>query len=176
MISFGLGVHLTTIEEEDLSAMRKARNDFSTWKWARQPALISERAHRDWYEWQAKDPNTKMYAIRNQNDQFVGVCGFSGIDWLNQRGEFSIYIRAEHRSNRYATSALRTLFTHGFRDLNFHLIWGETFDGNIALEVFKKIGMQHDGLRRDFYFKDGKFLDAHLVSVKRDEWKTLQRS
>ena len=62
---------------------------------------------------------------------------------------------------------------------NLNVIWGETFEGNHAYDMFLKLGMKHEGTRRQFYFKEGKHIDAHLVSITRQEfmeapWKQSQ--
>lgn len=175
MIDFGYGIQLTTVDESHLNDMRDARNDYSTWKWCRQPSLILEQQHKQWFDWQAKDSNTAMYSIRHELVNFVGVCGLTGVDWVNRRAEFSLYIAPFYRGKGKASAALKTLFSHGFNDLNLNLIWGETFDGNPAYDLFLKLGMKHEGTRRDFYFKDGKYIDAHLISLRRDEWTSPQR-
>ena len=37
--------------------------------------------------------------------------------------------------------------------------------------LFKDVGFKEEGKRRDFYFKDGEFIDAHIISIKRKEFK-----
>jgi RimJ/RimL family protein N-acetyltransferase len=69
-----------------------------------------------------------------------------------------------------AKKALKMLFKFGFDDLNLHLIWGETFDGNPACALFERIGMEKEGTRRDFYFKEGKFISCHLYSITSDQF------
>ena len=100
----------------------------------------------------------------------MGVCGFTSIDHFNRRAEFSLYIAKEHQKHGYGAEALRVLFNHGFLDLGFNCIWGETFEGNPATKTFEKIGMKREGTRRQFYFKNGKMIDAHIYSVLGSEW------
>lgn len=101
----------------------------------------------------------------------VGVCGFTSIDMTNRRAEFSLYTAPQFQGRGFGTQALRCLLTHGFGNLGLHVVWGEVFDGNPALEKFLSVGFQKEGIRRDFYFRDGKFIDAHLISMRSDEWK-----
>lgn len=166
MIDYGYGVRLDTINDYDLNEMRAWRNDKRIWKWCRQPDLIPWRDHKAWF-----DGNTeKMYAIRLcRATEIIGICGLTSIDTIARRAEFSLYIGPEHWRKGYARKALKTLFRHGFDNLNLNLIWGETFDGNPAYDLFISLGMKPEGLRREFYFKDGKYIDAHLLSIKRDE-------
>lgn len=174
MIDHGFGVRLGPVDSTHGEMLRAWRNDPRVWATCRQNDLISDRDQRAWFEKQSVDPSIRMYLIYDVNKQPVGVCGLTSIDPWNRRAEFSLYIGPEHQGKGLARSALKTMFTHGFKTLNLHLIWGESFAGNKACELFKKIGMTMEGIRRDFYFRGGRYLDAHLFSVRADEW--LRRS
>lgn len=170
MIDKSHGVKLDAICHYDLEKLRAWRNHPKIWKWCRQHTLITEVEQSHWYERISTDPSIHMYVI-HADGTGVGVCGLTSIDHVHKRAEFSCYVAPEKQGNRYATKALRTLFDHGFYDLNLNVIWGETFDGNPARRIFKnQLQMTHEGTRRSFYFVDGKYLDAHLYSVKRSEW------
>jgi RimJ/RimL family protein N-acetyltransferase len=172
MIDFGHGVKLGSISYQDFGSVTfKWRNDYSIWKWCRQNDLLSYRSHSNWYEKLVVDPTIKMYSIICYTDNCVGVCGLTDIDRLNQRAEFSLYIGPDYQHKGYAKAALKTLLSHGFMNQNMNVIWGETFEGNHAYDLFLKLGMKHEGTRRQFYFKEGKHIDAHLVSMTRQEYK-----
>lgn len=147
------------------------RSNYKIWKWCRQNDALSWSNHLKWEETTYKDPKVKMYAIYETGEyDVVGVCGLTDIDRVNQRAEFSLYIGPEYQRQGYATAALKTLLSHGFLNQNLNVIWGETFEGNPAYDMFLKLGMKHEGTRRQFYFKEGKFIDAHLVSMTRSEF------
>lgn len=177
MIDFDLGVSLSPIERTDLVKLYGWRNHPAIRKWTRQCDLITWPDHEEWFEWQAKDDKTRMYLVYAKDPVLltmapVGVTGLTSIDWINKRAEFSLYIGPEYQGRRFGQRALRTLLSHGFRNFGLHLIWGESFDGNPALKMFKKIGFQNEGVRRDFYFREGRFIDAHLVSITEKEWQS----
>lgn len=110
-----------------------------------------------------------MYSIL-ADDKLAGVCGFTSIDLVNRRAEFSIYIDPKLKGGLLGTRSLKTLLAHGFKNFGFNSIWGETFEHNPAAKLFEKLGFTTEGRRRDFYFRDGKFIDAILVSIKAEEW------
>ena len=169
MIDFKYGVYLDTIETGDLDQLRAWRNTKSIYRWCRQVSLITNDDHMYWYKNIANSGKNRMYAIRSGSNKLVGVCGFTDIDHICRRAEFSLYIGPENQRCGYAENGLKTLFRHGFDDLGLNIIYGETFEGNPALRLFKKLGMKIEGVRREFYWKDGDFLNATLVSIKRDE-------
>ena len=169
MLDYKHGVYLDTIEPEHLDQLRAWRNNKSIYRWCRQTGLITRDDHLYWYKNIANNGKNRMYAIKSDSGKLVGVCGFTDIDHICRRAEFSLYIGPENQRCGYAERGLRTLFRHGFDDLNLNIIWGETFEDNGALRLFKKIGMKVEGVRRSFYFKEGSHINAVLISIKRDE-------
>jgi RimJ/RimL family protein N-acetyltransferase len=169
MINFDFGVTLRPLDTKYAAQIREWRNHPSIMRWCRQSDLISDQAQDRWFRSQDQDPTIQMYAI--ETDSLVGVCGFTSIDRLSRRAEFSLYIAPEYQLRGHAKAALKTLFTHGFMNQNLNVIWGESFDGNPAIGLFLQLGMKQEGTRRNFYFKNGKFVDAHLFSILFDEWK-----
>ena len=169
MIDFKYGVTLNTLDESLMGQLRSWRNNPEIRKWCRQSDLITERDQDNWYVSLSGSGRNRMYAITSGSGKVVGVCGLTDIDWVASRAEFSCYVAPEHQKCGYATAALKTLFLHGFENLNLHIIWGETFEGNPALDLFIKLGMKVEGVRREFYYKGGKYIDATLISIKREE-------
>lgn len=177
--STGADVYLGPFDQEDALIARHYRNDPLIHVWCRQKGPIDLHQQIAWYDRQSKDPSIQMFSILNSRasanheeyiDSFVGVCGLTDIDYHNRRAEFSLYIAPEFHRKGYARAALHKLFDFGFRDLNLNIIWGESFHGNPGIKLFEEIGMIKEGSRRDFYWKNGKYLDAHLYSIKSEEW------
>lgn len=169
MIDFGYGVYLDTLDARYKDILRHARNNYSVWKTCRQNDLISEHSHDCWFESIKNDPTIRMYALIGDS-KLVGVAGFTSIDFSVGKAEFSYYTLPQEMRKGYGLKALKTLFAHGFQNLNLNLIWGECIQPNPALKMFLKLGMHHEGKRRSFYYKNGKYRDADLVSMLRSEW------
>jgi RimJ/RimL family protein N-acetyltransferase len=180
MIDFGHGIKLNSLTKAFTALTFKWRNHYFIWKWCRQNDLLNYENHCEWFDKIRNDPKIKMYSILAPgNDEYVGVCGLTDIDRVNQRAEFSLYIGPEYQRKGYAKAALKTLLSHGFLNQNLNVIWGETFEDNLALNMFMDIGMYREGSRRQFYYRSGKFIDAYLVSMTRSEfmeakWRTAQ--
>jgi RimJ/RimL family protein N-acetyltransferase len=171
LVNFGFDVSLNPLDSQYEDLARSWRNDPRIFRWCRQDDLISDYAQSRWFESQSKDPTIKMYAIDHPQHGFCGVCGLTSIDRLARRAEFSLYIAPHFHGKGFGEQALKTLFTHAFFNLGFNLIWGECLEGNRAIRTFDKIGMKREGIRQQFYFKDGRLWDAHLVSMTFDQWK-----
>jgi len=158
--------------------VRGWRNNYDIWRWCRQNDFISDVEQAGWYERQTADPSIRMYKIvliTGSEKTPVGVCGLTSIDWQNRRAEFSLYIDPMKHKQGLGKQALAALLLHGFQNLGLMQIWGECFDGNPALKMFESLGFKKDGVRRQFYFKDGKHHDCQLVSILHSEWLGRQQ-
>ena len=157
----------------DLAAAKKARNNPLVYKWCRQFKLLSDFDQERWAEQISCDPTIEMFAICKHEglQPQVGVCGFTSIDRHNRSAEFSLYISAEYQKNGYAREAMGLLLDHGFYDFGFHRIWGEVFDGNPSLDLFKKLGFEINGILRHSYFREGRFINSTMIDLLDHEWR-----
>ena len=174
-INYGYGVILTP----DLpDKAREWRNTPEIYRWCRQIEPIRSWEHEDWEFNIEHNKSIRMYGIEldknipsyNLEKKYLGVCGFTSIDHINQKAEFSLYIQPNMHGFGYGRMALQTLVAHGFNSLNLNRIWGETFDGNPAAKTFAEVGFQFEGTLRKSYFKEGKFIDSHIYAILREEW------
>jgi ribosomal-protein-alanine N-acetyltransferase len=69
------------------------------------------------------------------------------------------------------------MLRYGFEDLQFgelrlNRIFASHFGHNPASgRILEKIGMRHEGCRRQHYFKWDQFLDSELYGILRQEWE-----
>ncbi len=176
MIDYKFGVTLKRIEEHQLDKLREWRNNTLIRDYCRQVGLLSDHDQLQWFKKQNTDPTMRMFVIHVENRGPVGVCGLTSIDHLHRRAEFSCYISAGNQRLGFASAALKTLFEFGFRELNLNLIFGESFEFNGAIDLFKKIGMKEDGRRRQYYYKLGNFIDAVMLSILKDEFYAVDQT
>ncbi len=172
VIDYGFGIQLDGIKDDtDILRLFELRNKPEVWKWCRQRGPLHFDQHYTYWVnmLDPKQTHSKFYLIKNKG-KIIGCAGFTSIDETNSRAEFSCYIDPLIQGVGFGESTLRTLFTFGFEMLNFNCIWGESFDGNPAMKLFEKIGMKKDGIRRQFYYREGKYIDAHLFSLLHEEW------
>lgn len=143
---------------------REWRNHPDIRKWCRQHTLISVAHHNAWIERIKTDESIKMFSIE-ANGVSVGVTGLTSINRINQTAEFSLYIAPPYQRRGYARGALTLLLMHGFWEQNLNRIWGETFEGNPARNLFIDIGMRWEGLLEDAYYREGRFIHCNLFAM-----------
>ena len=169
MIDFGYGVQLGPLRNEHVWEYFNARNDYSVWRWCRQFDVLREDEHEAWLLSVQTSKKNRMYEILD-GERLCGVAGLTDIDPINQRAEFSLYVFPDCQQRGYGKSGLRTLIHHGFNNLNLNRIWGETYEGNPAYKMFEDLGFEKEGIRKEFYFREGRFIDAVLYSLGRAKW------
>jgi RimJ/RimL family protein N-acetyltransferase len=180
MINYGLRVVLDRIDVVDPAQLLMWRNDFRIYRTCRQRDVLTLGEHLKWFDRVSNhmDPSIKMYTVFRNNpptalgSKPIGICGLTNIDYINRRAEFSLYVEPSSQNLGLGKDALKTLVSHGFNTYGFESIWGESYEGNGALEMFKEIGFALEGIRRNFYYREGKFIDALLFSILRKDWET----
>lgn len=164
-------IRLVPIEEHHLEWMYQCRNDDSIRHWCRQVGLIRWDEHWSWYESLAGDKSRQMFVMREERSfGDFGVVGLTSIDQVARRAEFSIWVEPQNQGKGLATEGMKAICNYGFLELGLNSIWGESFEGNPGIKIWEKLGFKKDGIRRDFYYKNGSFVDAHLCSLLRSEW------
>jgi len=150
--------------------VREWRNNIEIRRWCRQNSVISAIEQENWLKNLHTNPTIKMFGIKSLDNTLVGVCGLTSIDRVNQKAEFSLYIGPEHHGEGYGSHALYLLLQHGFDDQNLNRIWGESFEGNPAQNLFSKSGMRLEGTFKQSYFREGKFIDSMIWAMTREEF------
>lgn len=100
----------------------------------------------------------------------IGAMGLM-VDWTHQHAQLGYWIGVPYWNQGYATEAARAVLRFGFADLGLQRIWAPHFAGNLASgRVMQKIGMRYEGCQRAHYCHQGRFVDAVLYGILRDEW------
>lgn len=172
MIDFQFGIRLGPLSNIDPSVLRGWRNDFNIYRWCRQIDPIEVWEHGAWIESLAHRSDIKMHLIMKLDGTPIGVCGLTSIDMVNRSAEFSLYIEPGSQRGGYGQAALKTLCAYGFLMLGLNHIFGETLADNPAAYMFTRVGFTFDGIRRRYYYRYGRFIDAHLYGLLDEEFRS----
>jgi RimJ/RimL family protein N-acetyltransferase len=108
------------------------------------------------------------------------LCGGAGaltlrIDRRHSRAELGYWIGKPYWGQGFATEATSAALRFGFGDLHLNRIFANHFTRNPASgRVLQKLGMKHEGIRRQHSRRWGEFLDSHSYGILRHEWEANQ--
>lgn len=106
----------------------------------------------------------------------IGLCSLQGVDLWTRVGGLSIGIMAESdMGHGYGRDAMTLLLNFAFWEMNLHRVWLEVADYNIpAKALYESLGFVKEVTRRQLIFRDGKYFDAHIMSLLANEWASPQ--
>jgi diamine N-acetyltransferase len=115
-----------------------------------------------------------VLAIETAEGVHIGNLGLQAIDWKNRNAELGILIGEKAYWNQgYGTDAIRTLLGLAFREMNLHRVFLRVDADNArGIRCYEKVGFRRDGTLREAVFKEGRYLDQHVMSILRAEFET----
>jgi RimJ/RimL family protein N-acetyltransferase len=101
----------------------------------------------------------------------LGNVGLHDIDWKNSSATFGIFLgEKQFWGQGYGTEATRLMLRFAFHTLNLHRVELEVFEFNPrAIRAYEKAGFRLEGTRRESFFQDGRYWNAHRMGVLREE-------
>jgi RimJ/RimL family protein N-acetyltransferase len=177
----GKVVSLRALEQDDLPLMKEWRNKEHYRKYFREYKELNLDNQKNWFtNFVVNDNKTLMFGIiENSTKLMIGVCGLCYLNWIHRNADLSIYIGKDDiyidtNTNGYAWETLDLLFGYGFNQLNLHKVWTEiyAFDEK-KHELFNNYGFHLDGVLRDNYFYDGKYMNSHIFSIIANDWRKI---
>jgi RimJ/RimL family protein N-acetyltransferase len=169
-------VRLTRITKEDLPTINE---------WGQHIEYLRLLSRSQAFPTILEDMNWLMEVEREENPTFairaleentlVGICAFKEVRWQARTTYFWIGIGdPANRGRGYGTDATRVLLRYAFMEMNLNRVGLEVFSNNErAIASYKKVGFIHEGTVRDYIFRDGQYLDMHLMGMLRREWEAL---
>ncbi len=108
-----------------------------------------------------------------EGDVMIGCISLQNIDHRNRNAFMGIFIGEEEcRSKGFGAEAIRLLLDYGFNTMNLHNIMLSVHADNIGgISCFKKVGFKEAGKRRDWVFKDGKYVDQIYMDILESEFE-----
>jgi RimJ/RimL family protein N-acetyltransferase len=78
----------------------------------------------------------------------------------------------EQRSKGYGAEAIRLILGYGFKTMNLNNIMLSVHEDNYAgIACYKKAGFREAGRRREWVFKDGKYIDVIYMDILAREFE-----
>ena len=160
-------IKLRALETADLDLLFELENNPSVWEISGTMApysrdvlkLYLENAHRDIY-----DVKQLRLVISTLDNEAIGLIDLFDFDPKNRRAGVGIVILDEGNRNRgVGTEALEILCKYAYKTLNLRQLYANILEGNErSLYLFKKLGFELVGTKRDWIFNEGIFKNELL--------------
>jgi len=174
-----IGKHLRLVEYEPAFApfITEWMNDPSYWG----PFynVWTSTSQREWEEELGKfgDDSRCSFVIKAREDgRPLGTIGYftpSTQPGFFRGLEIWYQVHPAERGRGVATQAAALLVDHLFSARPNQRIQATVVDGNDGSRgVLERIGMRHEGVLRELVFLRGSYVDMHLYSIVRTDWKS----
>ncbi len=121
------------------------------------------------------NPKHLQLGIVHKKDKcLIGMISLSNIDLINRRCQLSGMIgEKNYRNVQNITEALKLVMKHAFNALNINKLYGGAIRPELADFLCRGLGFKKEGIRRSEVYKNGRYHDAHLIGILRDEYVAL---
>ncbi|MGZ4820004.1 MAG: GNAT family N-acetyltransferase [Limisphaerales bacterium] len=171
-------VTLRAPELGDVEKLHKWSNDPDIWRmlggWH---FPFSSRSTEEWVRTR-KDNNLtdQVFCIDTPEEGLIGTANLVNIDWKNKTAFHGMMIgEANLRGRGYALDTVFAIMRYAFLDLGLNRLDGDMIAYNHRSIKFylEKCGWKQEGIRRDWYYRDGQFHDKVVVGVTRADYIEL---
>lgn len=163
------------VEERDLPGLLELRWDADVMRYLIHEA-INEKEQNDWF----KSLNTKknlalsIFLKKDGALTLVGTVGLYEIDTRHQRAVWRIRLTPAVQGMGIGFEATRMTLEYGFRTMNLHKITSNSMAENAAIiKMTHKLGFQNEGILRSHYYFNGRFRDAIMFGMLKDEFEAM---
>lgn len=164
-------VALHTVEEEDLDAFARARNDPDV----RLPLALELPSNRDaleeYYE-ETISAEEGVHLLACVDGEPVGAVMLLEADQSSGTGDLAYWILPEFQGEGYATAALGLLMEYAFEELRLHRLQADVLATNDASRgLLESLGFAEEGRFRERGFQDGAYVDVLRFGLLAPAWR-----
>ncbi len=178
MIDLG-PVVLRPFEPHDVEHLYKFRNDWQVTQYLGGfSSGYSRHNLREWIKFHRNRDDEVLWAIADRKtDRCIGHVGLYKIDPRLRKGEFAVIIGDTKRQGKgIGREVTVAMLDWGFKQLNLHKISLSVLENNKrAIQLYERLGFRREGKLRDEQFRDGKYVDAVLMSLLDREWNMRRK-
>jgi RimJ/RimL family protein N-acetyltransferase len=130
--------------------------------------------HAEWFRTIRSRPDVTIFGIRRVSDDcLVGSCQLHSISPVHRSAELQIRIGVKDaQDSGIGTEACSLLLQHAFRDLGLNRVSLHVFETNDrAIRLYTRIGFRVEGTLRQSAWIDGRWVNAVIMSVLREEYQ-----
>lgn len=163
----GPNIYLRALEPLDLEFLYELENNPEIWEisgtvtpYSKQVLRVYlENAHRDIF-----DVKQLRLCICANSGKLVGLIDLFDFDPKNQRAGLGIVVlQNEDRNKGVGSEAIELLSQYAFETLNLHQLYANVAsDNEVSIHLFKKMGFEEVGVKKDWVFSLGDYKNEIL--------------
>ncbi|QBQ40957.1 N-acetyltransferase [Sphingobacterium psychroaquaticum] len=135
---------------ETFTSIRQARSLLKLWK-----NLYVKRGGMRW-----------GIVLKGEDDQVIGTCGYHAWSKIHNRAEIGYELDPTYWGQGLMTEAIEAIVRYGKNAIKLRRIEAFIDPANRSSgRVLEKVGMESEGILRDYYFEKGRFVDAEIYSI-----------
>lgn len=117
------------------------------------------------------DTKIQLGICNIDDPKILGIISLNNIDLINRRAELAVVIgEQEGRGISLFIEACKLLFNHAFSTLNLNRIYGGSMSKELVSLMCRILGCKEEGVARQDIYKNGKYNDAYLYGLLREEF------
>jgi RimJ/RimL family protein N-acetyltransferase len=147
------------------------------WRQSSRAALLNKGAEclEDQRKWIESRPSSEVnFIIELKNGSPVGMISLISINHVNKNAESSRFLIGEEAMAQgipVAIESMMLLYKHAFEILKLERVYGTMAEDNVLMLKWQKFfGMSQEGIMRRHFFINGKFQDAIMVGILKEEY------
>jgi len=115
-----------------------------------------------------------LLAIETVGGIQIGNVGLHSVNWKDRSAELGIVIgEKSYWGKGYGADAVLTMLRMAFREMNLHRVFLRVdVDNERAIRCYEKAGFQRDGTLREAVFREGAYIDQHVMSILKSEFQS----
>lgn len=170
----GKRVRLRVLHEDDLPQITQWINNPEVTQYLSQSFPQTLESEIDWLK--ARNASSRDYVFGIElieTEALIGVMGIHNIDYVHRTATTGSYIGDEnHRNHGYGTEAKHLLLDYAFNTLNLRKICSGCIAFNTRSQRYQeKCGAKVEGVRKDQYFKNGRYWDEIILATWSEDWE-----
>ncbi len=141
--------------------------------WSPHLNIMETRGHIEYLQKQyRKSCCTDWGVALKTNNKLIGTCGFSTVDFHNNKAEIGYVLSNKYRGRGYMREAVRAVMDVGFNRLGLNRIEARILEGNVSSEkLAESVGMSKEGTLRRALFIKGVYKTFSYYAITEEDFR-----
>lgn len=139
---------------------------------------VQKKSVEEWIDKvREENGNKRVVYVIFADETPIGITSLHEIDYINRKALFGIFI-AENDFRKKGIGSLASELTldFAFNGIGLNRIELEVIETNIgAMHMYRKLGFYEEGVKRDAFFYDGRFVNVKIMSILNKDFKISEK-